>query len=398
MSSEQTQSISILGATGSIGESALSVLQKHSDKFNVFALGANANFKKLFEMCQIHQPKFAVMADADAATQLQDLITHSSVNTEVLAGAAALDQMAKHTEVDVVVAAIVGAAGLSSTMAAARAGKKILLANKESIVIAGNYLLQAVKDNKAELIPLDSEHNAIFQCHPVAQAKVKIGETDNSVKKILLTASGGPFLERDINTFETITVAEACKHPRWSMGRKISVDSATMMNKGLEFIEASYLFGLSADNIQIVVHPQSIVHSMVEYIDGSVLAQLGSADMRIPIAHALGFPERLESGAESLDIFSIARFDFKLPCIQRFPALKLAQWAAEEKQVLPTILNAANEVCVAAFLDEKINFVQISSIVEKVMSDLHKENVNSLADIMELDSQTRVATTALLKH
>ena len=390
------QSISLLGATGSIGESTLSVLDKHPEKFSIFALGANSNVKALFELCQKYTPRYAVMADVDAATKLQDLLSHANSKTEVLAGSGALDQVAMHADVDIVVAAIVGAAGLSSTMAAAKSGKKILLANKESIVIAGNYLLQAVHENDAELIPLDSEHNAIFQCHPVSQSKLKIGQTDNSVRKILLTASGGPFLQRDLETFKDITVAEACAHPRWDMGRKISVDSASMMNKGLELIEACYLFDLAPEQVQVVIHPQSIVHSMVEYIDGSVLAQLGSADMRIPIAHALGFPERIESGARSLDIFDIARFDFLKPCFERFPALRLAQEAADEKQILPTVLNAANEVCVEAFLNERLGFTQITATVEKVMNNLLNERATSLADIIELDAQARVATNALL--
>ncbi len=396
MKESDAQSISLLGATGSIGESTLAVLELHPEKFSIFALGANTNVKALFDLCQKHHPRFAVMADVDAATQLQNLLSHANSKTEVLAGSGALDQVASHADVDIVVAAIVGAAGLSSTMAAAKAGKKILLANKEAIVIAGNYLLEAVHQNNAKLIPLDSEHNAIFQCHPLAQSKVNIGESHSSVKKILLTASGGPFLRRELNSFQNISVAEACAHPRWEMGRKISVDSATMMNKGLEFIEACYLFDLKPEQIQVVIHPQSIVHSMVEYIDGSILAQLGSADMRIPIAHALGFPGRIDSGAQALDIFDIAKFDFIKPCTERFPALRLAQQAASEKHVLPTILNAANEVCVNAFLNERLSFTQISSTVEKVMHDLQGENVNSLADIMELDAQTRVATTAYL--
>ena len=396
MSVSDKQSITLLGATGSIGESTLSVLKKHPKKFSIFALGANTNVKGLYKLCQKHHPSFAVMADVDAATELQDLLSHANSKTEVLAGSGALDQVAAHSDVDIVVAAIVGAAGLSSTMAAAKAGKKILLANKEAIVMAGNYLLEAVHENNAELIPLDSEHNAIFQCHPVAQSIVNIGKSHSSVKKIMLTASGGPFLQRDLTSFDDITVAEACAHPRWDMGRKISVDSATMMNKGLEFIEACYLFGLLPEQVQVVIHPQSIVHSMVEYIDGSILAQMGSADMRIPIAHALGFPGRIESGAQALDIFDIARFDFLQPCLERFPALRLAQQAAAEKQVLPTILNAANEVCVEAFLNKRLGFTQISSTVEKIMREMQNESVASLLDVIELDAQTRVATTAHL--
>lgn len=398
MSNESKQAVTILGATGSIGDSTLCVISQHPDKFSIFALCANANTKAMFELCIKHQPRFAVLADVDAASELQDLLTHEKSSTEVLAGSGALDQVASHAVVDIVVAAIVGAAGLSSTLAAAKAGKKILLANKEALVIAGHYLLQAVHENGAELIPLDSEHNAIFQCHPVSHSQLKIGETAKSVSKVLLTASGGPFLTRTLESFDSITIEEACAHPRWDMGRKISVDSATMMNKGLELIEACYLFGLTPEQVQVVIHPQSVIHSMVEYIDGSVLAQLGSADMRIPIAHALGFPERITSGAEALNIFDIARLDFEKPCLKRFPALRLAKHAASEGQVLPTVMNAANEVCVDAFLKHNISFNQIAQTVERVMDELSSESISSLDDIMELDQQTRVATQSHIKR
>jgi 1-deoxy-D-xylulose-5-phosphate reductoisomerase len=396
MNSESNQSIAILGATGSIGESALSVISLHPDKFSIFALCANENVKVLFSLCQQYQPKYAVLADTDAAAQLQDLLTHEKLSTEVLGGAGALDQIAGHTEVDIVIAAITGAAGLSSTLAAANAGKKILLANKESLVIAGHFLLDAVHMNNAQLIPLDSEHNAIFQCHPVSQAGHKIGDSDDTVAKILLTASGGPFLSTSLDTFDSITVDEACAHPRWKMGKKISIDSATMMNKGLELIEACLLFGVSPEQVQIVIHPQSVIHSMVEYEDGSVLAQMGNTDMRIPIAHALAYPDRIRSGVKEFNIFDIARLDFAPPCEKRFPALALARLAAQEANVLPTIMNAANEICVRAFIQEQIKFTQISEIVGKLMHALGNETVKSLSDIIELDQRTRVATQAFL--
>ena len=309
-----------------------------------------------------------------------------------------MDQVASHSDVDIVVAAIVGAAGLSSTLAAAKAGKKILLANKEALVIAGHYLLDAVRASGAKLIPLDSEHNAMYQCHPVSHTKLGIGQASHSVTRILLTASGGPFLTRDLSEFEAITIEEACAHPRWDMGRKISVDSATMMNKGLELIEACYLFAIDPDKVQVVIHPQSVIHSMVEYLDGSILAQMGPADMRVPIAHALGFPERISSGVKSLDIFDIARLDFAEPCPKRFPALALAKSAAQEANILPTVLNAANEICVDAFLHNGLTFPQISNLVEKVMHDLSGETAVSLDDILDLDQRTRVLTKALIAN
>ncbi|MBT8141441.1 MAG: 1-deoxy-D-xylulose-5-phosphate reductoisomerase [Gammaproteobacteria bacterium] len=393
MYKSEKKSVCILGATGSIGESSLSVISKHPDAFSVYALSANENADKMFALCKQYKPEFAVMADADAAAVLQDLLTHAMSGTQVLAGSGALDQIAAHDDVDIIIAAIVGAAGLSSTMAAATAGKKILLANKESLVIAGQYLLEAVRNNNAELIPLDSEHNAIFQCHPVAHQARRLGQADASVRKILLTASGGPFLHRPLDTFDTITVDQACAHPRWSMGRKISVDSATMMNKGLELIEACLLFGVAPEQVQVVIHPQSIVHSMVEYIDGSILAQLGSTDMRIPISYGLGFPQRISSGTQAMDIFKIAQLDFMPPCSDRFPALELARLAASDAKVLPTVMNAANEVCVDAFLHKRINFLQVAQIVKTVMQEMRSASVASLHDILDLDADARVATS-----
>lgn len=398
MSVSNTSTVCILGATGSIGASALSVLSQHQDKFSLFALCANENVSGMFALCLEHQPVYAVLADADAASELQDLLTHEKSSTEVLSGSGALDQVASHSDVDIVVAAIVGAAGLSSTLAAAKAGKKILLANKEALVIAGHYLLDAVRASGAKLIPLDSEHNAMYQCHPVSHTKLGIGQASHSVTRILLTASGGPFLTRDLSEFEAITIEEACAHPRWDMGRKISVDSATMMNKGLELIEACYLFAIDPDKVQVVIHPQSVIHSMVEYLDGSILAQMGPADMRVPIAHALGFPERISSGVKSLDIFDIARLDFAEPCPKRFPALALAKSAAQEANILPTVLNAANEICVDAFLHNGLTFPQISNLVEKVMHDLSGETAVSLDDILDLDQRTRVLTKALIAN
>jgi len=385
-----------MGATGSVGASALAVIAKHPERFSVFALGANTNAAAMAELCIKFSPRFVVMADPDAASKLRNLLATSELSTEILSGNKALDQIVSHVDVDIVVAAIVGAAGLASTLAAARAGKKILLANKESLVIAGQYLLNAVHENNAQLIPLDSEHNAIFQCHPVSVGKVPIGLPEKSVARILLTASGGPFLDRALNTFTSITPEQACAHPRWNMGRKISVDSATMMNKGLEYIEACILFGLQPEQIDVVIHPQSIVHSMVEYIDGSILAQLGSTDMRIPIAQALAYPERISSGVQSLSIADMARLEFQEPSDQRFPALQLAKEAASEGEVLPVVMNAANEICVKAFLQNQIGFLQITQTVADVMKSLRSESVSSFSDIMELDQATRVATQALI--
>jgi len=387
------QNLVIFGATGSIGTSTLAVIEKHQDKFSIYALTANKNVDELFALCVKHRPSYAAMVDEQAASLLAEKIKASNLPIKVLSGALALDELAKDINVTTIVSAIVGAAGLSSNIIAAQSGKRILLANKESIVIAGKFLLDAAENGGAEIIPLDSEHNAIFQCHPLANRIGNVGQADESVSKILLTASGGPFLHRELSSFSSVTPEEACAHPRWDMGKKISVDSATMMNKGLEFIEAAVLFGLKAKQIEVVIHPESIIHSMVEYVDGSVLAQLGTADMRIPIAYALGFPDRIESGAQRLDLKKIGQLNFLEPCMNRFPALKLAITAAEEGEALPIILNAANEVCVDAFLHEQLGFTSISELIEKQMTTFSNEKINDLKDVAELDRRVRVATS-----
>lgn len=390
--SKHKQSVALFGASGSIGSSTLAVLKRHPDRFLLHAVTAKNNVETMFSICVDFQPNYAILVDEQAADVLRERLEAVESATQVLSGKTELEKMAASDKVDVVVCAIVGAAGLTSCFAAARTGKKILLANKESVVIAGSFLLAAAKESGAEIIPLDSEHNAIFQCHPLAHNAAVLGHNPKGVNKIFLTASGGPFLDRDLSSFDRITPDEACAHPRWDMGPKISVDSASMMNKGLELIEASVLFGLGPEKIEVVIHPQSVVHSMVEYVDGSILAQLGTADMQIPIAHALGFPERIESGAKGLSLKDMSQLDFSEPCNKRFPALFLAKQAAEEGKVLPVVLNAANEVAVDHFLQGKTSFLEISSSVEQQMQSFSQEMVNSLDDVIELDQEVRVAT------
>jgi len=398
--SEQKQAVAIFGATGSIGASTLSVLEQHKEKFSLYAVTAHTNVSEMYAICVKFAPQIAVMVDEKSAHELANLLQENNLKTNVLSGSDELNAVAGATEVDIVVAAIVGVAGLSSCFAAANTGKKILLANKESIVVAGQFLLAAAEKNNAKIIPLDSEHNAIFQCHPLALSTVeplsKLGNSPDSVSKVFLTASGGPFLKRDLESFDAITPAEACAHPRWQMGKKISVDSATMMNKGLEFIEASVRFGLAPSQIEVVIHPQSIVHSMVEYIDGSVLAQLGSADMRIPIAHALGFPDRISSGANRLTVKKMQQLEFFEPCFKRFPALELAQVAAADASALPVVLNAANEISVAAFLNNEIGFNAIASNVKAQMDRFKNAKIESLDDVKQLDNEVRIATQQLV--
>lgn len=387
--------ITILGSTGSIGLSTLDVVARHPEHFEVIALTANSQVERLFEQCQSYRPKYAVMANADAAEQLQNKFDASGSETEVLSGVEGLERVASLDEVDDVMAAIVGAAGLRPSIAAARAGKRILLANKEALVMAGDLFMAEVKAHDAILLPIDSEHNAIFQCMPKNYAT---GLTEVGVAHILLTASGGPFLDRDIATLESVTPEEAVAHPNWSMGRKISVDSATMMNKGLEVIEACWLFGASAEQIQVVIHPQSVIHSMVQYIDGSVLAQLGNPDMRTPIAHALGYPQRIESGVAHLNIFDIARFDFKEPDMQRFPCLRLAYEALSAGGTAPAILNAANELAVEAFLEGRLGFMEISTIVEKSLEQLAVSPVTDLGALLRVDAEARDVAKELIER
>lgn len=378
--------ISILGATGSIGISTLDVLAGQTDRFRIIALTANTQVDRLFEQCQAVEPEFAVMVDADAAQQLERKIKDTDLSTQVKQGVEGLIEVATLAQTDYVMAAIVGAAGLLPTLAAAEAGKRILLANKEALVMSGQLFMDAVHKSGAALLPIDSEHNAIFQCMPENYQ----GDLPAAgVQKILLTGSGGPFRNTPLAELERVTPEQACAHPNWSMGRKISVDSATMMNKGLELIEACWLFDTTPDNIEIVVHPQSIIHSMVEYVDGSVLAQMGMPDMRTPIAHALAWPQRMTSGVSRLDFFSGMQLDFQQPDYARFPCLRLAEEAIRGGGALPAVLNAANEVAVQAFLDQKLSFTRIAVLVEKVMQALEPTEVDSLDSILQADAQAR---------
>ena len=356
------QQVTLLGSTGSIGGSALDVIARHPDLYQVFALTANASVDKLAQQCQQFQPKFAVIRDPSQVDALAQKLAQVAPSTEVLSGEAGLIAVSESEQTDTVLAAIVGAAGLAPTLAAVKTGKRVLLANKESLVMAGKLFMDAVAANGCTLLPIDSEHNAIFQCLPSEYG----GLASAGVERILLTASGGPFRSKPVSELAAVTPDQACAHPNWSMGRKISVDSATMMNKGLELIEACWLFATRPSNIQVVIHPQSVIHSMVQYKDGSVLAQLGNPDMRTPIAHALAWPQRIDAGVQSLDIFAVARLDFEPPDLDRFPCLALAMAAAERDDCSAAIINAANEVAVAAFLDEQIGYTQIASVIDAV--------------------------------
>ncbi len=378
--------VAVLGSTGSIGVSTLDVIARHAERYRVIVLTANGNDARLLEQLRRFQPAYAVMADETAASRLDAAVRAEGLDTEVLAGASALEEVVELEEVDQVMAAIVGAAGLRSALAAARAGKRVLLANKESLVVAGHLFMEAVASGGAELLPIDSEHNAIFQCMPTG---FRDGLAESGVMRILLTASGGPFRNWPIDKLEQVTPAQACAHPNWDMGRKISVDSATMMNKGLELIEACWLFGTDPGHIQVVIHPQSVVHSMVEYADGSVLAQLGNPDMRTPIAHAMAWPARMDSGVGSLNLFDVARLDFEAPDLMRFPCLRLAGEAMRAGGTAPAILNAANEVAVQAFLDERLPFVAIAGIIEETLSALSVESVETLNGLLEIDRRAR---------
>ncbi len=394
--------IAILGSTGSIGTSTLDVIARQTERFRAFALTAHSNVERLYEQCLRVIPDIAVMVDESSATELRERLKNNpkTQTIQVLHGSKALDEVASHKQVDYVMAAIVGAAGLRSSMAAAYSGKRILLANKESLVMSGALFMQAVKDNGATLLPIDSEHNAIFQSMPeklnavsANTAEYTDGQSSNldayGVEKILLTASGGPFLNKDLTQLQDVTPDQACAHPTWEMGRKISVDSATMMNKGLEVIEASWLFNASADDIQVVIHPQSVIHSMVAYSDGSVLAQLGNPDMRTPIAHALAWPKRMPSGVAPLDIFKIAQLNFQEPDFERFICLKLAYDALRIGGTAPAILNAANEIAVAAFLQEQIGFTQIAEIVQQTIEGVNAVPADSLDNILNADLEAR---------
>jgi 1-deoxy-D-xylulose-5-phosphate reductoisomerase len=392
---ETVQNVAILGATGTIGIQTLDVMSQHPKRFNVFALTANNNVKSMFALCQQHTPKYAVMLQVQAAKELDAQLKAASISTIVLHGEQALVEIAAHAEVDTVMAAIVGAAGLLPAMAAARSGKRILLANKETLVMAGNLFMRAVEEGGATLLPIDSEHNAIFQVMPNQRAKSleKMG-----IKRVLLTASGGPFRNASLDDMRVVTREQALNHPNWVMGPKITIDSATMMNKGLEVIEAHWLFNASADQIDVVVHPQSVIHSMVEYNDGSVLAQLGNPDMRTPIAYGLGFPNRLESGVSSLDLVKIGRLDFLPPDFERFPCLRLAYDALKVGGTAPAILNAVNEIAVEAFLADRIGFMDIPSVIESVMATSVIEEVVSIEQLTKVDTEARQAAKLWLQN
>ena len=388
------QQVTILGATGTIGMQTLDVIAQHPKRFSVFALSANNNVAGMLALCKQCQPQFAVMLQTEAAAQLSQELKTIDSKTRVLHGEQALSEVAAHDDVDIVMAAIVGAAGLHPAMAAAKAGKRILLANKETLVMAGNLFMQAVQDGGATLLPIDSEHNAIFQAMPPH----KISDlTRMGVRKILLTASGGPFRNASLEKLQLVNRAEALNHPNWVMGPKITIDSATLMNKGLEVIEAHWLFNASAEQIEVVVHPQSVIHSMVEYIDGSILAQLGNPDMRTPIAYGLAYPERLSSGVASLDILATARLDFCAPDTVRFPCLQYAYDALKAGGTAPAILNAANEIAVEAFLAEKINFMAIPNTIEQVLSLSNFPAVESIEQLVSVDAEARLATAKIIQ-
>ena len=381
------QQVTVLGATGSVGLSTLDVIARHPGLYKVFALTGFSRHSELLALCVRHTPRFAVLPTQEAARKLQDDLAAAGLDTRVLVGEAGLCEVAAHPQVDAVLAAIVGAAGLKPTLAAVEAGKKVLLANKEALVMSGALFMQAVRESGAVLLPIDSEHNAIFQCLPVDYAN---GLAPVGVRRILLTGSGGPFRQTPLSELPHVSPEQACAHPNWSMGRKISVDSATMINKGLELIEACWLFDARPDQIEVVIHPQSVIHSMVDYVDGSVLAQLGNPDMRTPIAHALAWPERIDSGVAPLDLFSIARLDFQAPDEQRFPCLRLARQAAEAGDSAPAMLNAANEIAVAAFLDRRIRYPEIASMIDEVLNLEPVVLLPDLGTVFEVDSKARV--------
>ena len=390
------QNLCILGSTGSIGLSTLDVVLRHPERFNVVALTAHRQIDLLVKQARQFKPDYVVCADPQDYTSLKARLADAGVEAQVLSGQDGLVAVAELAEVDTVMAAIVGAAGLAPTYAAACAGKKVLLANKEALVMSGNLFMQAARENNALLLPVDSEHNAIFQCLPASfsehQDLSKLG-----IEKILLTGSGGPFLKTPIADLENVTPEQACAHPNWDMGKKISVDSASMMNKGLEFIEAHWLFGVPKETIQVVVHPQSIIHSMVQYKDGSVLAQMGQSDMRIPIAHVMAFPERVDSGVEPLNFAKLASLEFCEPDFERFPNLKLAIDAVEAGQWASTALNAANEISVAAFLEERIRFLDIARINSEVVTKSQSCDLSSIEDVIAFDQQSRILANQILE-
>jgi 1-deoxy-D-xylulose-5-phosphate reductoisomerase len=387
--------VAVLGSTGSIGLSTLDVLARHPERFRVVALTAHRNVERLAEQCRRYRPQVAAMADPEAARRLASLLGGMPGAPEILSGVEGLEQVAVLPEAGYVMAAIVGAAGLRPSLAAARAGKRVLLANKESLVMAGALFMDAVADSGAELLPIDSEHNAIFQCLP---GGFRAGLAKVGVEQILLTASGGPFRDWPTDRLATVTPTQACAHPVWSMGQKISVDSATLMNKGLEVIEACWLFGTGPERITVVVHPQSTIHSLVQYKDGSVLAELGNPDMRTPIAHALAWPERFDSGVAPLDLVAVGRLDFQAPDPARFPCLQLAFEAARAGGSAPLVLNAANEMAVAAFLDGRIDFPGIARVVAETLQSTAMQSVEGqgLEALIALDQQARATAEQII--
>jgi len=386
-----TQSVCILGVTGSIGQSTLKILNQHPDKYSVFAVSAHSRISELVEICKHFRPKVVVVPEQKVA-ELAILFAQNKLeNIEILVGQQGLVSIASHPDVDVVMAAIVGAAGLLPTLAAVKAGKRVLLANKEALVMSGEIMMQAARDHQALLLPVDSEHNAIFQSlpHNYLEAE-RNGQPQQGVSRILLTASGGPFLNHSLEQLKEVTPQQACKHPNWSMGQKISVDSATLMNKGLELIEACHLFSISEHFVTVVVHPQSIIHSMVQYVDGSTLAQMGNPDMCTPIAHALAWPERLQTSVPALNLFEYSQLNFQAPDIQKFPALDLARQAMRAGGLAPTILNAANEVAVAAFLKEQMGFTNIPQVVEHTLQKLENSVAEDIECILAKDEIARL--------
>ena len=378
--------LTVLGATGSIGVSTLDVVARHPDRFEVVALTGHRQIDLLADQCLCFRPACAVVGSPDDAGRLEKSLRDKGLRTEVLYGPEALVRVAGLPEVDAVMAAIVGAAGLAPTLAAARAGKRVLLANKEALVMAGGVFMEEVRRGGGLLLPIDSEHNAVFQSLPSCYAG-NLGQS--GVRRILLTASGGPFRNMDPASLASVTPEQACAHPNWVMGRKISVDSATMMNKGLEAIEAHWLFNAPPSSIEVIVHPQSVIHSLVDYIDGSVLAQLGNPDMRTPIAHALGWPDRIDSGVRSLDLFEIARLDFERPDLERFPCLGLAYRALEAGGSAPAVLNAANEEAVSAFLDHRLRFTRIADVIASTLDGVPRAAITCLEDVMAADGAAR---------
>ena len=384
----------ILGATGSIGVSTLDVAARHNHLYKVVALTANNNIDLLFEQCLIHHPEVVVVVDETKAQLFSNKLQQTSISDiKVLSGTKSLEVVATLDNVDSVMAAIVGAAGLLPSLAAAKAGKTILLANKEALVMSGSIFMQAVAESGAQLLPIDSEHNAIFQCMP---AGYQSGMQAKQARRILLTASGGPFREMPLEKLVDVTPAQAVAHPNWDMGRKISVDSATMMNKGLEMIEACILFAMTPDQIQVVIHPQSVIHSMVDYVDGTVLAQMGNPAMRIPIAYSMAWPDRFDSGVEPLNIFDVRRMDFQEADLERFPCLRLAYQAINSGGIMPTVLNAANEIAVEAFLNEQVRFTDIPVIIERSMEKFVVKPASTLEIILEADHQARIAAKEII--